>query len=39
MLKSPKTIVGHEGSAMMINLCDITQTFLQGRLKRININK
>jgi hypothetical protein len=39
MLKPPKTNVGHEGSAMMINLCNTTQTLLQGRLKRININK
>jgi hypothetical protein len=41
LLKPPKTIVGHEGSsAMMINLCNnITQTLLQGRLKRIHISK
>jgi hypothetical protein len=24
MLKPPETIVGHEGSAMIINLCNIT---------------
>jgi hypothetical protein len=34
MLKPPKTIVGHEGSPMMINLRNITQTLFAREIEK-----